>query len=227
MSRGPLDKDVGDVRRHFRRWGEVWLEYRGPPPNGRYVLKKMHPVEAAESYCRGAPLLYVVTVSSADGVERPKTPEELADLCASPGVSCYIFGDVVWGPEAASVCTSYVVAVGINSLKDALRALVEFGVQIRRRSWVEFDRSVLELAGLCDEVPGICDPPPPPEERRNAPQKASPAPGGDAASSISTASATGEADLRQDGDPAASECVKLVARCLGEELASRLRSCYA
>jgi hypothetical protein len=131
--------NVEAVRRWLAVRGAVWTERWGPPPQGIYALRDMHPPSHAEDACRqGLPLVYIVA--------------------ADRSGLYYIFGDVAWTPELEGICRAVTFVVEAEPLRDGLNAIVKFVARTRHLPWVSFRAEVLRLAGICDEVRVECEP---------------------------------------------------------------------
>jgi len=131
--------NVEAVRRWLTERGAVWTERWGPPPQGIYALRDMHPPSHAEEACRqGLPLVYIAAVDR-NGLY-------------------YIFGDVAWTPQLEEICKAVTFVVETEPLRDGLNAIVKFVAKTRHLPWVSFRPEVLRLAGICDEVRIECEP---------------------------------------------------------------------
>jgi hypothetical protein len=131
--------NVEAVRRWLAGRGAVWTERWGPPPQGVYALKDMHPPSHAEDACRqGLPLVYIAA--------------------ADRSGLYYIFGDVAWTPELEGICRAVTFVVEAEPLREGLNAIVKFVARTRHLPWVSFRAEVLRLAGICDEVRVECEP---------------------------------------------------------------------
>ncbi len=131
--------NVEAVRRWLAERGAVWTERWGPPPQGIYALRDMHPPSHAEDACRqGLPLVYIAAVDR-NGLY-------------------YIFGDVAWTPQLEKICKAVTFVVEAEPLRDGLNAIVKFVARTRHLPWVSFRPEVLRLAGICDEVRIECEP---------------------------------------------------------------------
>jgi len=131
--------NVEAVRRWLAGRGAVWTERWGPPPQGIYALRDMHPPSHAEEACRqGLPLVYIAAVDR-NGLY-------------------YIFGDVAWAPQLEKICKAVTFVVEAEPLRDGLNAIVKFVARTRHLPWVSFRPEVLRLAGICDEVRIECEP---------------------------------------------------------------------
>ena len=131
--------NVEAVRRWLAERGAVWTERWGPPPQGIYALRDMHPPSHAEEACRqGLPLVYIAAVDR-NGLY-------------------YIFGDVVWTPQVEKICKAVTFVVETEPLRDGLNAIVKFVARTRHLPWVSFRPEILRLAGICDEVRIECEP---------------------------------------------------------------------
>jgi hypothetical protein len=127
------------VRRWLAERGAVWTERWGPPPQGIYALRDMHPPSHAEDACRqGLPLVYIAA--------------------ADRNGNYYIFGDVAWTPQLEKICKAVTFVVEAEPLRDGLNAIVKFVAKTRHLPWVSFRPEVLRLAGICDEVRIECEP---------------------------------------------------------------------
>jgi len=131
--------NVEAVRRWLAERGAVWTERWGPPPQGIYALRDMHPPSHAEDACRqGLPLVYIAAVDR-NGLY-------------------YIFGDVAWTPQLEKICKAVTFVVETKPLREGLNAIVKFVAKTRHLPWVSFRPEVLRLAGICDEVRIECEP---------------------------------------------------------------------
>ena len=131
--------NVEAVRRWLAERGAVWTERWGPPPQGIYALRDMHPPSHAEDACRqGLPLVYIAAVDR-NGLY-------------------YIFGDVAWTPQLEEICRAVTFVVEAEPLREGLNAIVKFVARTRHLPWVSFRPEVLRLAGICDEVRIECEP---------------------------------------------------------------------
>ncbi len=131
--------NVEAVRRWLAERGAVWTERWGPPPQGIYALRDMHPPSHAEEACRqGLPLVYIAAVDR-NGIY-------------------YIFGDVAWTPQLEKICKAVTFVVEAEPLREGLNAIVKFVARTRHLPWVSFRPEVLRLAGICDEVRIECEP---------------------------------------------------------------------
>jgi len=131
--------NVEAVRRWLAGRGAVWTERWGPPPQGVYALRDMHPPSHAEDACRqGLPLVYIAA--------------------ADRSGLYYIFGDVAWTPELEGICRAVTFVVEAEPLREGLNAIVKFVARTRHLPWVSFRAEVLRLAGICDEVRVECEP---------------------------------------------------------------------
>ncbi len=131
--------NVEAVRRWLAERGAVWTERWGPPPQGIYALRDMHPPSHAEEACRqGLPLVYIAAVDRSG--------------------LYYIFGDVAWTPQLEKICKAVTFVVEAEPLREGLNAIVKFVARTRHLPWVSFRPEVLRLAGICDEVRIECEP---------------------------------------------------------------------
>jgi len=131
--------NIESVRRWLAERGAVWTERWGPPPQGIYALRDMHPPSHAEEACRqGLPLVYIAAVDRSG--------------------LYYIFGDVAWTPQLEEICKAVTFVVEAEPLREGLNAIVKFVARTRHLPWVSFRPEVLRLAGICDEVRIECEP---------------------------------------------------------------------
>jgi hypothetical protein len=131
--------NVEAVRRWLAERGAVWTERWGPPPQGIYALRDMHPPSHAEEACRqGLPLVYIAAVDRSG--------------------LYYIFGDVVWTSQLKEICRAVTFVVEVEPLRDGLNAIVKFVAKTRHLPWISFRPEVLRIAGICDEVRIECEP---------------------------------------------------------------------
>jgi hypothetical protein len=111
--------NVEAVRRWLAERGAVWTERWGPPPQGVYALRDMHPPSHAEEACRqGLPLVYIAAVDR-NGLY-------------------YIFGDVAWTPQLEKICKAVTFIVEAEPLRESLNAIVKFVARTRHLPWVSF-----------------------------------------------------------------------------------------